>query len=344
MPTVRRIPTVTQLKSAPLNSLRVLRKPNKGHAIWLAAGTEGIVPAATMFQPHSLLWHYLWAAPSILLLLLAVIIYRRSQQREFPIFWAFAIVQGATGLALYLMSVAYWYFKPPLVSPEFWWKANFVHLLIEVVLKFALIGEILSQVLKPFPALSKLGKLMIRIVGPALVLTATWVVALSRPSEFAPIVATSLRLDLADYVIECGMLLCIFLFAAYFHLAWGRLAFGIALGLGIAGSVQLGTWALWSNLPVTFQQRTQLDFVNMGVYHLSVLIWLYYVLTTPKATLMDKLGMVKLGEKNDHYDDHDSGGDDSGGNDLSGSDLSGEDERQHDLVVWNRELERLLKR
>jgi hypothetical protein len=24
--------------------------------------------------------------------------------------------------------------------------------------------------------------------------------------------------------------------------------------------------------------------------------------------------------------------------------LSGEDERQHDLVVWNRELERLLKR
>jgi len=82
----------------------------------------------------------------------------------------------------------------------------------------------------------------------------------------------------------------------------------------------------------------------MGVYHLSVLIWLYYVLTTPKATLMDKLGMVKLGEKNDHYDDHDSGGHDSGGNDLSGSDLSGEDERQHDLVVWNRELERLLKR
>ena len=278
-----------------------------------------------MFQPHSLLWHYLCAAPCILLLLLAVIIYWRSLHRQFPIFLTFVIVQGVTMLALYVLNVTL-----PLSQAAFWWKSNFVHLLIEVVLKFALIGEIFSQLLNPFPALSKLGKLMVRIVGPALVLTATWIVALSRPSEFFPVVANSHRLDLADYVIQCGMLLCILLFAAYFHLAWGRLASGIALGLGLAGSVQLGTWAIWSNLAVSSHQRSMLDFVNMGVYHLSVLIWFYYVLTTPKVKLMDKLG-------ND--DDRDSGGHDS-----SGQDSSEEDERQHDLVVLNRELERLLKR
>jgi hypothetical protein len=282
------------------------------------------VPAATMFQPHSLLWHYLDAAPCILLLLLAVIIYRRSLHREFPIFLIFAIVQGVTMLALYVLNVTL-----PLSWAPFWWKGNFVHLLIEVALKFAVIGEIFSQLLKPFPALSKLGKLMVRIVGPALVLTATWIVALSRPSQFAPVIANSLRLDLADYVIQCGMLLCILLFAAYFHLAWGRLASGIALGLGLAGSVQLGTWAVWSNLALSLHQIHLLDFVNMGVYHVSVLIWFYYVLTTPKVTRMDKLG-----DDDYHYDDRDS----------SGQDLSGEDERQHDLVVWNRELERILRR
>ena len=291
-----------------------------------------------MFQSHSLLWHYLWAAPNVLLLLLAVIIYRRSLHREFPVFLIFAVVQGVAGLALYLMGLAYWRFRPPLISGVLWWQANFVHLVIEVALKFALIGEIFSQLLRPFPALSKLGKLMIRVVGPALVLTATWIVALSRTSEFAPVVANSLRLDLADYVMQCGMLLCILLFAAYFHLAWGRLASGIALGLGLAGSVQLGTWAVWSNLAVSFQQRNLLDFVNMGVYQLSVLIWFYYVLTT-KATRMDKLS-----EDDGRDDDHDSGGHDSGGPDSGGHDLSGEDELQHDLVVWNRELERLLKR
>jgi hypothetical protein len=277
-----------------------------------------------MFQPHSLLWHYLYAAPCILLLLLAVTFYRRSLHRQFPIFQTFAIVQGVTTLAVYVLNVT----LPQSWAP-FWWKANFVHLLIEVALKFAVIGEIFSQLLKPFPALSKLGKLMVRIVGPALVLTATWIVALSRPSQFAPVIANSLRLDLADYVIQCGMLLCILLFAAYFHLAWGRLASGIALGLGLAGSVQLGTWAVWSNLALSLHQIHLLDFVNMGVYHVSVLIWFYYVLTTPKVTRMDKLG-----DDDDYYDDRDS----------SGQDLSGEDERQHDLVVWNRELERLLKR
>jgi hypothetical protein len=329
MPTVRRILIVPQLSSAFRSSSVELRKTNKTAKVWLAAGTEGIVPAATMFQPHSLLWHYLDASPCILLLLLAVIIYRRSLHREFPIFLTFAIVQGVAGLALYLMDLASRDIRPPLVSPASWWSANLVHLLIEVALKFALIGEILSQVLRPFPALSKLGKLMIRVVGPALVLAATWVVTLSRPSEFFPVVANSHRLDLADYVMQCGMLLCILLFAAYFHLAWGRLASGIALGLGLAGSVQLGTWAVWSNLAVSFQQRNLLDFVNMGVYNLSVLIWFYYVLTTPKVTLMDKLG-----DDDGDYDDRDSGGQDSGR----------EDERQHDLVVWNRELERLLKR
>jgi len=282
-----------------------------------------------------LLWHYLDAAPCILLLLLAVIIYRRSLRREFPIFLTFAIVQGATMLALYVLNVT----LPP-SQATFWWKLNFVRLLIEVVLKFALIGEILSQLLKPFPALSKLGTLMIRVVGPALVLTATWIVALSRPSEFAPVIANSLRLDLADYVIQCGMLLCILLFAAYFHLAWGRLASGIAIGLGLAGSVQLGTWAIRSNLAVSFHQRTLLDFVNMGVYHVSVLIWFYYVLTSRETAPMDQ----SRGD-DDRYNDRDPSERDSVQPGSGEPGLSGEDERRDDLVgVWNRELERLLKR
>jgi len=96
-----------------------------------------------MFERHSLLWHYLNFGPCVLLLVLAVIIYRRSLHRQFPVFLTFAVVQGVAGLALYLMSLAYWRFQPPLISGVVWWQANFVHLLIEVVLKFALIGEIL---------------------------------------------------------------------------------------------------------------------------------------------------------------------------------------------------------
>jgi hypothetical protein len=277
-----------------------------------------------MFEPHSLLWHYLWVAPCVVLLFLAVILYRRSLQREFPIFFLFVVFQGVTGLVLYVLDL-----KLPRSLAGVYWQANLVHLLIEVVLKFALLGEIFSQLLKPYPALSKLGKLMIRAVGPVLVLGASLAIASFPTSEFPPIVAASLRVTFADFAIECGLLLFMFVVAAYFHLPWGRLAFGIAVGRGVAASVQLGAWALWSNLAITRHQRNLLDFLNMGVYHLSVLIWIYCALTTPKVTLMDKLG-----EDDDHDDDHDAGGHDG----------NGEDERQQDLVVWNRELERLLQR
>jgi hypothetical protein len=278
-----------------------------------------------MFEPHSLLWHYLWFGPCLFLLLLAVVIYRRSLHKEFPFFLAFVVFQGVTVLALYVLDQTL-----PRSWAVFYWHADFVRSLLEVVLKFALIGEIFSTLLKPFPALSKLGTLMIRVVGPALVLAATLLVAWSRPSDSPPIIANSLRLDLADFVIECGLLVFVFLFAAYFHLAWDRLAFGIALGRGLAASVQLASWAVRSNLTISIHQRILLSFLNTGVYHISVLIWFYYVLTTPKP-------MDNLDEGNDHHDDQDSGG-------TGGDDSIGEDERQQELVVWNRELERLLKR
>jgi hypothetical protein len=287
-----------------------------------------------MFAPHSLLWHYLWIATCILLLLTAFLLYRRSLQRQFPVLQTFLVFQGLSGASLYLMDLAFWNFKPPLVSGVFWWRASFGCLLVEVVLKFALLGEILSQVFKPYPALSKLGKNMIRGLGAVLVLAATLAAAFARGNDFHPMVAASHLLDLADFIMECGLLGFIFLFAAYFRIVWERLVFGIALGRGLAASVQLGTWALWSNLALSHHQRDLLDFLNLAVYHVSALIWFYYVLTTPKAAAIDR-----------NIDpDHDSGGDDSSG--QSGGDSSGADEheRQHDLVVWNRELERLLRK
>jgi hypothetical protein len=51
-----------------------------------------------MFEPHPLLWHYLWLAPSTLLRFLAVIVYRRRLHRDFPVFFLFAAVKSLTVL------------------------------------------------------------------------------------------------------------------------------------------------------------------------------------------------------------------------------------------------------
>jgi hypothetical protein len=251
---------------------------------------------------------------------LAVIFSRRSHHRAFPVFLVFIVVQGATQLALYKADLM------PRVSASMWWKAAWVRLLLEVAVKYALIGEIFSRVFEPYPAVSKLGRMMIRGVGAALVLAATMVAAWTRPTARFEIVSGAHLLELSDFIIECGLLVFIFVFAWYFRLGWERLTLGIALGLGISASVHLGTWALLAMVKLPGRGRNLLDFLNMAVYHACVLIWFYYVLTSPKLVPKAPLAEPVARDYAAEY----------GG--------SEEDERQKNLDVWNRELERLLHR
>jgi hypothetical protein len=273
-----------------------------------------------MFEPHSLLWNYLWVAPSVLLLILAVIFSRRSHHQAFPVFLVFIVVQGAAQLALYAAD------RIPRVSASMWWKAAWVRLLLQVAVKFALIGEIFSRLFEPYPAVSKLGRIMIRGVGAALVLAATVVAAWTRPTSRFEIVSGAHLLELSDFIIECGLLVFIFVFAWYFRLSWDRLTLGIALGLGISASVHLATWALLAIVELPGRGRNLFDFLNMATYHASVLIWFYYVLTTPKIVPKAPLADLAAQDRATEY----------GG--------SEDDERQKNLDVWNRELERLLHR
>jgi hypothetical protein len=269
-----------------------------------------------MFEPHSLLWNYLWVAPSVLLLILAVLFSLRSHHQAFPVFLVFMVVEGVALLALYAADMV------PRVSPSLWWRMAWVRLLLEVAVKFALIGEIFSRVFGPYPAVSTMGKWMIRGVGAALVLGATAVAAWTRPTAHWGIVANAHLLELSDFMIESGLLVFIFLFAAYFRLAWERLTFGIALGLGISASVHLATWALLAIVDLPGRGRNLLDFFNMATYHVCVLIWFYYVLTDP--------GPGPQGAP--------------GGSGPRDNDGNHEDERQKNLDAWNRELERLWHR
>ena len=108
-------------------------------------------------------------------------------------------------------------------------------------------------------------------------------------------------------MIESGLLLFIFLFASYFRLSWNHRTFGIALGLGISACVHLADWAITSS-GALIDKRHLLDFLNMATYHVCVLIWFYYLLVPQKSAIAPAAPLP-----------------------------------EHNLEVWNRELERLLQ-
>ena len=231
-----------------------------------------------MLQAHSFLWHYLWVAPHFLSLVLAVFLYRRGIARQFPAFFSYALFSGVGALALYAADVL------PFVSGSAYWYVDWAEQILEAVLKFLVVGEIFAFVFGAYPSLARLGKLLIRGASAALILAAVLAAAYAPQSDPFPIIYGANLLEQTTYMVECGVLVAIFLFAAYFHLEWPRKVFGIALGLSFSACVHLATWAMIANGGLTQTARVYLVFVNMAAFHLCVLLWFYYLLVPGKVT------------------------------------------------------------
>jgi hypothetical protein len=255
-----------------------------------------------MLLPHSLLWHYLWLAPQALQLALAAILYRRGSYRQYPIFFSYLIFEAVEQFVLYGLDVV------PSVSEDTWWLAFSVGLVAEGCIRLALAGELLSHLTRNRVAIARTAGRLMSVMGACLVLAATLAAA------YTPIdshhFALGYRAHLLQqtlYLIECGLIVFLFVFASFCHSTWSRAAFGIALGRGISSSVHLATWAMMANGGLS-GSRYLLDFLNMATYHVCVLIWMYYLLVPQKVAAASAVSLP-----------------------------------ENDLELWNREVERLIQ-
>ena len=90
-------------------------------------------------------------------------------------------------------------------------------------------------------------------------------------------------LNRAIAMIQCGLLLLLFLFSSYLGLSWRSYVFGIATGLGIFSATQLAIAAVQAQSGLG--DRFLADFVPMGIYHVCVLVWLFYLLAPEPVPL-----------------------------------------------------------
>ncbi|MGA7219073.1 MAG: hypothetical protein WBX38_12190 [Candidatus Sulfotelmatobacter sp.] len=254
----------------------------------------------TMLRAHSLLWHYLWLAPDILQVTLAVLLYRRGLHKSFPVFFTYAIYEAIETFTLYSLDVLPF-------SAETYWRAFWVGLIVGGLLKFAVIGELLFRLLRPWAALAETGNRLLWLVGG--VLTFVAVIAASRTTPNNPhwLIGSAPILQQTLYIVQSGLILFVFIFAFHYRLTWERSAFGIAIGFALVFSQHLACWAVMAGLEVR-NNSVVLTFLNMATYHVCVLIWFYYLLVPQRVATTSA---VSLPENN--------------------------------LAAWNRELERLLQ-
>jgi len=253
-----------------------------------------------MLQAHSILWHYLWIAPNILCLVLAAIVFRRKVHKQYPVFLVYLIFAGVEGTCLYAFDVS------PKISGKTWWVAFWVGTIIEGCLKFALIGELLHHLLRSWPSIAKVGRNLVSGVGVFLVFIASVVAAYAAPDNTPWFIGGAHVLSETLYLTVAGLILSLFLLAAYFHIPWERTAFGIALACGVVWCAHLAVTALIAG--GVARNRDWEDLARMTSFHVGVLMWFYYVLVPQRIA---RKSLAPLPKNN--------------------------------LDVWNRELERLLQ-
>jgi hypothetical protein len=273
-----------------------------------------------MLKAHSLLWHYLWVAPNIYLLALGLVSWRRGLRLQIPAFIAFAIISACGQLAVYGADIA------PAVTPANFWRVDWASLCVESLLKFLIIGEIFSRVFDPYPSVSKLGRYLVSTVGVVLIFFAALVAAMSQGDSTVRLISGAHLLELTVFIIQTGLILSIFLLAGYFRMPLDRYSFGILVGFGLASCVHVATWAAMNNFVLSAHQRTLLDFVNMATYHVTIVLWCYYVLVPGR-------------EFQFHHRKSDSGNRTVASPSPS---LAGAQDHEERLKDWNRELERLI--
>ncbi len=251
-----------------------------------------LIPTSVSYS----LWIIGWAG-TILALGLMV---RRRLVRQFPLFFSyvtFHVVESSIALLIY-----HYYGRRSYPYLYEWWTAQALGL----ALRFAVIYEIFSHVFRPYEGLRRAGAAGFKWSAVALVVLAL-LAAIAGPSNEPTFAVTgALVIGRSIDVVQCGLLVLLFLFASYFALTWRNYVFGIALGFGVIASMEL----LAAVLGTQFGSVSDILLATLPrvAYAAGTLIWAAYLLS-PEPPRMEMKALP-----------------------------------QHELEKWNQELLELLHR
>jgi hypothetical protein len=217
--------------------------------------------------------YYLWLAPvALLAACLFAFVYRRLQ-KQFPVFFAYLVLELASSLIL----VAIIAFLP---HTPYWLKAYRWSLVVgtgvTAILAFGALYELASSLIMNNASLRRILRPLPRWSAAALVLLASGLSALLSSKGIDEVVSVFQSLDFSTNLVKIGLLLALVLLSRVLGISWRSLPAGIALGFGISASAEVGASALISELGS--RGYITVDLVRMSAFHLCTVIWFIYIL------------------------------------------------------------------
>jgi len=214
-----------------------------------------------------LLQYALWFTAPVLQTAIVVILWRRRLQRAFPFFFSYTALQVLNFAALFAVMTR---------APKHYFHAYWTLEGLNVIAGFAVIYEIFSHAFEPYKGLRDLGNVLYRWVIVVMFLVSGVFAATSPGGDAQRIVAWVILLERVVRVMQCGLLLFVFLLCSRLGLTWRHYVVGLALGFGAFSSIELTLLTIRTQVG-----NASLDYVvNLAKavsYNLAVMIWLGYL-------------------------------------------------------------------
>jgi hypothetical protein len=227
---------------------------------------------------YKFLLFYLWIAPHLLLVVVAVLLLKRRLYTDFPVFTFYICYEIAEFVLLLAIGVT------RLNKGALWMHVFLVTLGISSAFRFGVLQEIFNNIFREHTQLHALARVSLRWTTGLLLAAAVLggIFAFAQTSD--SMIADVAWLGRGIALIQCGLVLFLLLFSRMFGLSLESYVFGIALGFGILSSVELANWAMHTGA-LTKSMARVLNLLPTGGYHVAVLLWLGYLVVPAKRTL-----------------------------------------------------------
>jgi hypothetical protein len=220
----------------------------------------------------SSLSYALWLLAPICQLGLLIFMLRRKLRTEFPFFFTYTVYQVISFTVLYCT----YHFAPNRYFDAYWTSSA-----LSIVLGFLVIQEVFTYAIRPYAGLRDLGRLLFRWVSMLLLLVAGLMAVSSSGITSRHLLMVIVDVERAVRLMQCGLLVFIFMSSAYLGLTWRNFASGIALGYGTFAATELVVYTLRMQLGGGWNAR--LGMITSVVYCLSVMIWVAYAAMPEKV-------------------------------------------------------------
>jgi hypothetical protein len=241
---------------------------------------------------HYLVTKIFWLLPLTLQAAIAFVMIKRGRVIVFPFFFTYTIAVFLKEIAL--MFVPYGRHAYALI----YWYAE----ALAIVLAFAVIFEILANILPPSPVLKFVLHVFWTFAGAAALIALLMLIwagpgtARDRVLELIVLAERSVRF------LQACLLIVVIAFMSRLGLTWHHESVGITAGFGVYSALALAVYQFGYRLHL--MSITTFLLLNSGAYNGAAIIWAFYILRPPRVTPIEQLPRTDLAEWNSAVTDY----------------------------------------